>query len=273
RGDSKPRLDARGEGRDDSRRRRRRPRKDAPRQASSERSEDAARPPRRQRGAQAGKGSGGKSGQSPEKPEKKGRRADQPGSDAGTGRTRERGPTKSNNAPAGPSKRKPRRDRASISSSARRDGPATARRPTDGAALDRAPALDAAQAVETDDSADKAAPQTTDVSTGEEARPQGVASAGRASNDPRERKRRVPPTPVENDNAEQPPPTAGDKPEPVADPVPPATEGSDEPTTTPIADAEPLAATPSGIASLGRASNDPRLARQHAEKSLSEETD
>ena len=272
RGESNPRLDARGEGRDDSRRRRRRPRKDGsgPKdsgQASSARSEDAARPPRRQRNAQGGRGSGGKSGQPSEK---KGRRADQTGSEAAPAKTRGRGSARSNNAPAGPSKRKPRRDRASISGGAKRDGPKGPRQSRVAAGPNGTPAQDDAQAPGADDSPELAVAQTTDTSTKVEPRPQGVAQTGRASNDPRQRKRQVPP-PVVKEDAE--PPTADDSPEPVAKPVPAMSEAIDEPTTTPIAAEEPTAATPPGIASLGRASNDPRLERQRSEKSLSEEAD
>ena len=286
RGESKPRLDGRGEGRDDSRRRRRRPRKDAPRQATSARSEDAERAPRRGRNSQTGKESGRKSGQPSQK---EARRAEQPESGSGTGGTRERGSRKSNNTPTGPSRRKPRRDRASISAGDKRDGPVGGPQPNGGGSRNRAPAPAAAEAPEADDSPDKAAPQTDDASAArQETEAQGVALAGRASNDPRERKRRVPPTPVENDNAEPPPRASDDSPEPVAEPPPRAaddspepvaepvvatSEATDEPTTTPGAEAEPVAATPSEVASLGRASNDPRLARQRPEKSLSEETD
>ncbi|MDE0037806.1 MAG: Rne/Rng family ribonuclease [Gammaproteobacteria bacterium] len=272
RSESKPRLEARGEGRDDSRRRRRRPRKDAPRQSSSSRSEDAGRAPRRQRNSQTGKGSGAKSGQASEK---KARPVDQPESDAGTGRTRERGSTRSNNAPAGPSKRKPRRDRASVSVGTKRDGATDGRRPADGDSPERAPAPAAAQAVDADGSSAETVTQVADASTsGEEARSQGVAQAGRASNDPRERKRRGPAR-VENDDAEShpPPPTADESPEPVSEPVATVSEAIDEPTAAPVADPEPIEATPSGVASLGRASNDPRLARQRQKKSLSEETE
>ena len=272
RGESKPRLEARGEGREDSRRRRRRPRKDAPRQSSSSRSEDAPRAPRRQRNSQAGKGSGAKSGQASRK---KARPVEQPASDAATGRTRERGSTRSNNAPAGPSKRKPRRDRASISTGGpKRDGAADGRRPADGDSPHRASPPAAAQAVDPDGSSDEAVAQAPDASTsGAEARPEGVAPAGRASNDPRERKRQAAPGPVGNDDAQgdPPPPTADES--PVAEPVPTVSEAIDEPTAPPAADPAPIEATPSGIASLGRASNDPRAARKRQEKSLSEETE
>ncbi|MDE0193663.1 MAG: Rne/Rng family ribonuclease [Gammaproteobacteria bacterium] len=270
RGESKPRLDARGEGRDDSRRRRRRPRKDAPGQASSARSEDTARTPKRQRNAQAGKEpGGGKSGQ-PSEP--RARRADPPESD-GAGRTRERGATRTNKAPAGPSKRKPRRDRATVSGGGtKRDGSAVRRQPTDGDSPDRAPEH-TAQVPDADDSADKAVTKTAEASkTGQETRPQGVASAGRASNDPRERKRRGPSATGGNGDAE-PPPTTDDRPEPVVEPVATISEATDERASTPVAEAEPVEASPSGVASLGRASNDPRLSRQRPEKSLSEEAD
>ena len=271
RGDSKPRLEARTEGRDDSRRRRRRPRKDAPRQTSSARSEDGDRAPRRQRNSQTGKGSGGKSGQPAEK---KARPTDQPKSESGSGRAGERGSTRSNAAPAGPSRRKPRRDRASISSGPKRDGPAGQRQPADHNPPDRAPEPVAAQAVDADGSSEEAVTQAADASTREEeARSQGVALAGRASNDPRERKRRGTPAPVDNDDAQShpPTPTADESPEPVSEPT--VSEAIDEPTAAPVADPEPIEATPSGIATLGRASNDPRLARQRQKESLSEETE
>jgi len=269
RGESNPRVDARGEGRDDSRRRRRRPRKDGSAQASSARSEDAARAPRRQRNAQTGKGSGsGKPGQGTEKA----RRTDQSGSDARTGRTRERAAAGSNNTPAGPSKRKPRRDRASISGGTKRSPSPSGPQPTD--SPERAPAPEATPVLAADDPGGKVVAQTADVPTNEEeAQSQVVALAGRASNDPRERKRRVPPAPLENDSTETPPPTPDSTPEPVAEPVPTVSERTEEATTIPIAEAEVVAATPSEIASLGRASNDPRRARQRPEKSLSEETD
>ena len=268
RGESKPRLDARGEGRDDSRRRRRRPRKDAPREASSGRSEDAARAPKRQRNTRTGKGSGAKSSQPSEK---KGPQVDQPESDAGTVRTRGRGST--DKAPAEPNKRKPRRDRASIAAGTTRDKPAGRRQPADGDSTDRAPAPDAPQAPNADDSPDKALTQAVELSTNEEgSQPRGVASTGRASNDPRERKRPVPPAPVQDDDAERPPADVDVVPEPAAEPVPAASEATDEP-TTPTSDPGPVTTTPSGIASRGRASNDPRLAGQHREESLSEETE
>ena len=277
RGESNPRLDARGEGRDDSRRRRRRPRKDSSGQASSARSEDTGRAPRRQRNAQTGKGSGG--GKSGQGAEQKARRTDPSGSDAKTGRTRERGAASSNNTPAGPSKRKPRRDRASISGGAKRSSPPSKRQPTDNDSAERAPAPDTSQVLAAEDTEEKAVARTADVSTSEEeAQPQGVALAGRASNDPRERKRRVRPAPIEN-NPTEPPPTRDNTPEPLAEPVPAASaepvptasEGTKEAPATPIAEVEAVAATPSGIASLGRASNDPRVARQQPEKSFSEE--
>lgn len=271
RGESNPRRDARGEGRDDSRRRRRRPRKDAPGQAPPARPEDTARAPRRQRSAQTGKGSGGaKSGQPAEQ---KARRTDQPGSDAGKARTREQGAPGSNNAQAGPSKRKPRRDRSAISSGAKQSPPSR-RRPTDGDSSDRAPIPDASPAGPADDSLDKGVPQTADVSTTEERdEPRDVALAGRASNDPRERKRRAPAAAPENDAPEPPPPAADDRPVPLAEPVSTVSEETHEPTATPVAEVETVAASPSEIASLGRASNDPRLARQRPEKSPTEETD
>ena len=266
RGESKPRIDARGgDGREDTRRRRRRPRKDGQQQGSKP--EDNAGKPRRRANAQSTNRSGSR--ESDQRPDQKARRTErqdadavsrrnrQPDADATPRRNRQQDAAKSNDAQAGPNKRKPRRDRASIGGGGRQsDGPQSP------------PSL------KREDPPEAAQPDVEPTATpAEEPQPQPVAQAGRASNDPRERKRRPSPpatgetatdatAPAENaeasrNTATESEPTVPETKEVPASQAPPAPE--------------PVEPTPSGIASLGRASNDPRSKRRQPETPLSEE--
>ena len=344
RGESKPRIDARGgEGREDSRRRRRRPRKDAPREASSGRPDDASRQPSRQRNTQSAKPARGRNGQ---QSEPRSRREQQQDVAPAQDRNREQGRAESSTAQAGPSRRKPRRDRASISSGSRQRDAVDTPRPTDGDSVARSVSADSAapEAKGAGDASDKAAsPAATVPTAAGETQRQPVASAGRATNDPRKRPRRdtkTSPHAVEDtaasaevgngrpDPEPEPQPqatgsTKGDKtapsvetepvaskaveaepveskadeakpvepepveakpvePEPVeAKPVEPqpveAKPVEPEPVETKPVEPEPVEtkpveATPPAIAAHGRASNDPRLARQRFKEPLGEET-
>ncbi|MCE2459897.1 MAG: Rne/Rng family ribonuclease [Pseudomonadales bacterium] len=336
RAESKPRLDSRSEGRDDSRRRRRRPRKDAPREGSSGREQDAPAP-KRQRNAQSAKGNGG--GRSGQRSDQKARRDERPEPDAAKGRNREQRATSSPQTEAGPSRRKPRRDRATISN-AKRSDPKRAPEPTNGDGPDAGvtPGISAPPARNSDNPPEPAPPVAAASTAAEQAEPQPVASAGRASNDPRQRKRRgvrqtpadstVPPADDNADPGTSPAPAksgaADGQPampvpelEPVVDPVTeetpvakveqvaeaepvaevepvievepvtetdpvaeakpvtetdPVAEAKPVTETEPVAEPEPVAATPSEVAAIGRASNDPRLARRRAQEPPAQET-
>ena len=301
RGESKPRIDARGgEGREDSRRRRRRPRNDAPREASSGRSDDASRQPRRQRDTQSAKPARGRNGQ---QSEPRSRRKEQQDVAPAQDRNREQGRAESSTAQAGPSKRKPRRDRASISSGVRKRDAVDTPRPTDGDSVARSVSADSAAPEAKGDASDKAASPAAG-----ETQQQPIASAGRAANDPRKRPRRdtkTGPQAVEDTAASA--EVGNGRPDPEPDPQPQATGSTKdekaEPSveTEPVAakpvepkraeakpaesvrteaepvesegvDAEPAEATPSGVAARGRASNDPRLARKRSQEPIGEET-
>ena len=255
RGEPKPRLDGRGgEGREETRRRRRRPRKDG-QQQRSDKPEDTAGKPRRQRDAQSTKRAGGR--ESGQRSAQKARRTERQDADATPRRNRQQGEAKSNDAKAGPNKRKPRRDRASIGSGGgQSDGPQSPPRPKPEAPLEA--------------TQPKVEPT---ASPAVEPEPQPVAEAGRASNDPRERKRRPAPpatvesateatAPAENDDASR---------NTATEPELPVSETKEVPASQVAAEPEPVESTPSGIASLGRASNDPRSKRRQPETPLSEE--
>ena len=256
RGESKPRFDARGgDGREESRRRRRRPRKDAEQQGSGK-PEDSAGKPRRQRNAQSKNRAGGR--ESGQRPAQKAQRTEQQDADAAPRRNRQQDAAKSNDAQTEPNRRKPRRDRASIGSGGRQsDGPKSPPRP------------------KPEDPPEAAPPTVEPTPTpAEEPETQPLAQAGRASNDPRERTRRPAPpatvetttdataAPVENDDASR---------NTATEPELPRSEAKDVPTSQAAAEPEPVEPTPSGIASLGRASNDPRAKRRQPETPVSEE--
>ena len=305
RAEPKPRLDSRGEGRDDSRRRRRRPRKQ--REASPDRARDDSRAPKRQRNAQSAKGNGG--GKSGQRRDQKARRAEQPDAATAKGENREQRSPRST-ADAGPSKRKPRRDRAAISGDAKRSRPRSGAQPTNADAPEAVAIPDtAAPEARTDDAPEAVSPAAVST-TAEKADAAPVALAGRASNDPRERKRRrATPAPASNDaadlstatvddngsrapasepdpdtarGAETSPPTPPVEAEPVTKPEPaaevePVAEAKPIAEPEPVAEMEPavepdpVAATPSDIAARGRASNDPRSARKRSEPSGEED--
>ena len=99
---------------------------------------------------------------------------------------------------------------------------------------------------------------------------QTPAAAGRASNDPRERKRqRARPDPVEVGEADSSAHADSDK---VSEPAPRSGSGEDSKPAAPatVVEAEPVEPTPSSVAVLGRASNDPRLKR-HPDAPVTEE--
>lgn len=255
RGESKPRLDGRGgEGREEARRRRRRPRKDGQQQGSNK-PEDTAGKPRRQRDAQSTKRAGGR--ESGQRPAQKAQRTERQDADASPRRNRQQGEAKSNDAKAGPNKRKPRRDRASIGSGGgQSDGPKSPPRPKP-----EAPPEAAQPKVE------------PTASPAVEPEPQPVAEAGRASNDPRDRKRRpAPPATVESTTEATAPAENDDASRNTAtEPELPGSETKEVPASQAAAEPEPAEPTPSGIASLGRASNDPRSKRRQPETPVSEE--
>ena len=253
RAESKPRLDARGgDGREEARRRRRRPRKDAQQQDSKP--EGTAVKPRRRAGAQSTNRTGGKD--SGQRAAQKTRRNERQDGDSTTRRDRPQDAAKSNDALAGPNKRKPRRDRASIRSGDRQgDDPKGAPPPK---------AEDLAEAPPS-----KVEPAPAPANEGE---PQAVAQAGRASNDPRERKHRgASPAPEENTTDAGARTEHDDAGRNTAQPDLPVPEAKDVPASQAAPEAEPVEPTPSGIASLGRASNDPRSKRRRPETPLSEE--
>ena len=267
RGEPKPRIDARGgEGREDSRRRRRRPRKDAPREdGASRRSEDSPQPPRRARNGQSRNRTGG--GKSNQQAEQRSRRAEQGEAGAAPRRGRARAAADSNTAEAGPSKRKPRRDRASIAGGAK---PTRPPKPTQG---------DAAEATEMPAQASESshAPETPVEApkVEDDVKPQPIVSTGRASNDPRQRKRAKAPTSAPaSAEAERAAPAGNDNGSPpVMSPEPQETTSAEDPDPAPesVAPPDPVDPTPSGTAELGRASNDPRLARRRAATPSGEE--
>lgn len=254
RAEAKPRFDARGgDDREEARRRRRRPRKDGQQQGTNK-PEDTAGKPRRQRNAQSTSRAGGR--ESGQRPAQKARRTERQDRDTTTRRNRQQDEAKSNDAKSGPNKRKPRRDRASIGSGGSpSDGPKSPPRPKAEDPPEAAPIVE---------------PATTPAV---EPEPQPVAQAGRASNDPRERERRpAPPAKVET-NTDATAPAENDDANRNTAPEPdlPVSEAKDAPTSQTASEPEPVEPTPSGIASLGRASNDPRSKRRQPETPLSEE--
>ena len=285
----KSRRDGR-ESRDDSRRRRRRPRKDAPREASSGRPQDDGPAPKRQRNGQSAKGAGG--GKSNQRSDRK--RAEQADAEAPKGGNREQRAT-SSNAEANPTKRKPRRDRASVANAKRSPARSASKSSdTNGPDAGVRPDVSATPPGKAEDSPERATAPAAVSTPAEQAPSQTVALAGRASNDPRERGRRVAsPTPGDDDvnpggGAE------GANPGPATATQPETSEATSAPTAAtvtetepvrvaesvaesatevePHADPEPAATSPPGLASLGRASNDPRLARRRSEEPPAEES-
>ena len=254
RAEAKPRRDARGgDDREESRRRRRRPRKEDQQQGANK-PEDAAGKPRRQRNAQSTNRTGGRD--AGQRAPQKARRTERKDADAPARRNRQQDEARPNAAPAGPNKRKPRRDRTSIGSDSRQsDGPRKASQPKAESPPESAPP--------------KVEPTTIPA---EKPEPQPVAQAGRASNDPRQRKRRpAPPATAETTADATPPAENEDASRNRAEPDLPDTQAKDVPPSQPAPEPEPVEPTPSGVASLGRASNDPRSKKRQPETPLSEE--
>ena len=262
RGEGKPRHETR-DGRDDSRRRRRRPRRDASRDGSSNRPAQRSPAPKAQRQEQPSRRDRGK----PRAQSEQHARPSEPAAEGGADDRRQAGRGSPDGADrTAQSKRKPRRNRAEVSAGGKRpdaarkpstsNGDPTAQaRPERGA---RAPAP--AEALPPDPVEKDAGPPAP------EAKP--VAEAGRASNDPRERKRQpVSPAAIIDSSADASPrpddaATRRATPEASVPSEAPAPSQPSAPPAAPVVETEPVVPSPSKIAASGRASNDPRQKRR-----------
>ena len=198
-------------------------------------------------------------------------------STGGDGRQPRRRSTEGAGKP-GESKRKPRRNRAEISGNGK--GSDATRKPStpsgDPTAQTR-PEPPAQAPGATKDLPPEPVEQDSGTTTVAETRSKSPAPAGRASNDPRERKRQpAQPGPVIDSEVEATPQPDDTVPDTRAIEATPPTEaaGSEaEPASAPaepVVEHGPVEATPSDVAARGRASNDPRAKRSQPETAVTE---
>ena len=174
-------------------------------------------------------------------------------------RKRPQDEAKSTDTKAGPNRRKPRRDRASIGKCRR-----TIRRPQEPAQAQargstRRPAQpkvepDGLPRRGTRTSAGRRSRQSEQRSTRAETSPSTAGNGGEHD--------RGLTAPAENDDASR---------ATAAEPELPVSETKEVPASQAAAEPEPAKPTPSGVASLGRASNDPRSKRRQPETPVGEE--
>ncbi|MDE0420973.1 MAG: Rne/Rng family ribonuclease [Gammaproteobacteria bacterium] len=274
RSEGKPRHDAR-DNRGDNRRRRRRPRKDGGREDSSSRQADASGTPRGQRQDQSTRRNGGKARSAPPS-EQRARRAE-PNTEGTASDLKPRRRSNEGADKPGQNKRKPRRNRAEISGNGKRaDAP---RKPSTSGADPTPPTPPEPPAPAHGPARDlppEPVEQDGGTTTVAETQPKHSVPAGRASNDPRERKRQsAQPDPVVDTGADG----SGSHEkvtETTAAEIPSATDATASnaepapPPAPPAVDAGPVEPTPSDVAAQGRASNDPRAKRTRPETPVAE---